>query len=80
MAQPSGKPNRWRKRAAEIRAIAQQIPDHWTKNAVLRLAADYERQAREAENVIDRNREPLPKRASPPQRQKSLNRSGASSV
>ena len=49
MARTPGKPNRWRKRAAEIRALAEQMRDQLTKRALLRLAADYDQQAEAAE-------------------------------
>jgi len=49
-----GNTKRWRKRAAEIRALAEHMPDHWTKDALLRLAADYDRQADEAEKSVRR--------------------------
>jgi hypothetical protein len=49
MTRTPGKPNRWRKRAAEIRALAEQMRDQLTKRALLRLAADYDQQAEAAE-------------------------------
>jgi len=50
-----GKPNRWRKRAAEIRVLAEQMRDQLTKRALLRLAADYDQQAEEAEKRVRRS-------------------------
>jgi hypothetical protein len=55
MVQTPGKPSRWRKRAGEIRALAEQVRDHWTKDALLRLAADYDQQAEEAEKRVKRS-------------------------
>ena len=52
MAPIPGKPNGWRKRAAEIRALAEHVRDQWTKNALLRLAADYDEQVKEAEKRV----------------------------
>jgi len=49
MTPTPGKPNRWRKRATEIRALAEQMRDQWTRDALLRLATDYDQQAEEAE-------------------------------
>jgi hypothetical protein len=56
MARIPGNPfNRWRKRAAEIRALAEQMQDQWIKGALLRLAADYDQQAEEAEKRVPRS-------------------------
>jgi hypothetical protein len=55
MARTPGKPNRWRKRAAEIRALAEQKQDQWIKGALLRLAGDYDQQADEAEKRVRRS-------------------------
>ena len=55
MTRTPGKPNRWRKRAAEIRALAEQMRDQLTKRALLRLAADYDQQAEEAEKRVRRS-------------------------
>jgi len=49
------KASRWRKRAGEIRALAEQVRDHRTKDALLRLAADYDQQAEEAEKRVQRS-------------------------
>jgi len=49
MARVHGNPKRWRKRAAEIRNLAEHMRDQWTKDALLRLAADYDRRAETAE-------------------------------
>jgi hypothetical protein len=42
-------PKLWRERAEAIRALADQMEDQGTKEALLHLAADYERRATEAE-------------------------------
>src|SRR5262249_8959413 len=52
---PMAKPSRWRKRAGEIRALAEQVRDHWTKDALLRLAAGYDQQAETAEKRVQRS-------------------------
>jgi hypothetical protein len=49
MARSTGNPKRWRKRAAEIRALAGQVRSEWTRVALLHLAADYDRKAEDAE-------------------------------
>jgi hypothetical protein len=42
-------PKLWRERAEATRALADQMEDQGTKEALLHLAADYERRATEAE-------------------------------
>jgi hypothetical protein len=55
MARIPGNPfNRWHKRAAEIRALAEPMQDQWIKGALLCLAADYDQQADEAEKRVRR--------------------------
>jgi hypothetical protein len=45
MASPRENPEHWRKRAEEARALAEVIQDHPAKEAMLDIAAQYERQA-----------------------------------
>jgi hypothetical protein len=42
-------PKHWRQRAQEARALAEQMPDAESKEAMLRIARDYERLAQQAE-------------------------------
>jgi len=42
-------PAHWRRRAEEARAIAEQMSDSPSKDAMLRIAKDYERLAERAE-------------------------------
>ena len=42
-------PNHWRKRAAEMRELAETMKDQGVKNSVLKMAADYGILAQEAE-------------------------------
>jgi hypothetical protein len=42
-------PEHWRKRAEEMRSLADDINDEKTKQTMLRIAADYERLAERAE-------------------------------
>ncbi len=45
MASPRENPEHWRKRAEEARALAEIIQDRSAKEAMLDIAAQYERQA-----------------------------------
>jgi hypothetical protein len=49
MASPRDNPEHWRKRAEEARALAEVIQDCPAKEAMLDVAAQYERQAALAE-------------------------------
>jgi len=40
----------WRERAAEMRALAENLPECEGKTTMLRIAADYEQLARRAQN------------------------------
>jgi hypothetical protein len=42
-------PKHWRQRAEEARALAEQMPDIESKEAMLRIARDYERLGQQAE-------------------------------
>ena len=38
-------PQHWRQRAEEARVLAEQMSDEWSKQAMLRIAADYDKLA-----------------------------------
>jgi hypothetical protein len=42
-------PEHWRQRAKEARSVAEQLTDPTSKAAMLRIAADYERIAEQAQ-------------------------------
>lgn len=48
-------PDHWRQRAKEARAIAEQMTDQQSKEAMLRISADYERLAERAEERAKRS-------------------------
>jgi hypothetical protein len=47
-------PNHWRKRAAEMRELAERMRDPGVRNTVLKMAADYGLLAQEAEAALAR--------------------------
>jgi hypothetical protein len=47
-------PEHWRGRAEEARAIAEQMQDMPSREAMLRIAKDYERLAKRAEQRLKR--------------------------
>jgi len=51
-------PEHWRKRADEARALAEQMKDPQSKEAMLRIAHDYERLAERAAGRAQGSRHP----------------------
>ena len=51
-------PQHWRKRADEARALAEQMKDPQSKEAMLRIATDYERLAERAAGRAQGSRQP----------------------
>jgi hypothetical protein len=45
-------PNHWRKRAAEMRELAETMRDQGVRNTILKMAADYGLLAQEAEAAL----------------------------
>jgi len=45
-------PNHWRKRAAEMRELAEMMRDQGVRNTILKMAADYGLLAQEAEAAL----------------------------
>jgi hypothetical protein len=56
-------PNHWRRRAAEMRELAETMKDQGIRNSVLKMAADYGLLAQEAEATLAK----AAKRSDPPQ-------------
>jgi|GEM_PF-1838667 hypothetical protein len=55
-------PDHWRARAEEARMLANQMNDSESGDAMLRIAEDYERHAKRAEDRIVAQREPRERR------------------